>query len=79
DWAPLAADLGEPEAKLDWNHDMLQMKGGEWVYSQRGITIFGRASGNAAIRIAVYQPTTLAEYKASLRPDYGGLKLRERP
>jgi hypothetical protein len=79
DWAPLAADLGEPEAKLDWTHDMLQMKGGEWIYPQRGITIFGRASGNAAIRIAVYHPTTLADYKASLRPDYGGLKLRERP
>lgn len=70
-WAPLAADLGEPEAKLDWYRDTLLMTGGEWVYPARGITIFGRAAGNAALHVAVYTPTTLAEYEASLRPDLG--------
>jgi hypothetical protein len=68
-WPPLAADLGEPEAKLDWYRDIVLMKDGEWVYPARGITIFGRAAGNAALHIAVYAPTTLAEYEASLRPD----------
>lgn len=77
-WAPLAADLGEPEAKLDWHRDTLLMKGGEWVYPARGITIFGRAAGNDALHIAVYSPTTLADYKASLRPDLG-TKLQPRP
>jgi hypothetical protein len=70
-WEPLAADLGEPEAKLDWMRDTLPMKGGEWVYPARGITIFGRAAGNAALHVAVYPPTTLAEYEASLRLDLG--------
>lgn len=68
-WAPLAADLGEPEAKLDWHRDTILMKGGEWVYPARGITIFGRAAGDDALHIAVYAPTTLAEYEASLRPN----------
>jgi hypothetical protein len=74
-WAPLAADLGEPEAKLDWHRDTLLMKGGEWVYPARGITIFGRAAGDDALHVAVYAPTTLAEYEASLRPELG-TKLR---
>src|SRR5688572_6996381 len=77
-WAPLAADLGQPEAKLDWYNDVLLMKGGEWVYPARGITIFGRAAGNAALHIAVYPPTTLAEYQASLRLDLE-TTLRPRP
>jgi len=71
-WAPLAADLGQPEAKLDWYRDTLLMKGGEWVYPARGITIFGRAAGDAALHVAVYAPTTLAEYEKSLRPELGG-------
>jgi hypothetical protein len=71
-WAPLAADLGQPEAKLDWYRDDLLMKDGEWVYPARGITIFGRAAGNAALHIAVYAPTTLTEYETSLRPKLGG-------
>lgn len=74
-WAPLAADLGQPEAKLDWHRDTVLMKGGEWVYPKRGITIFGRAAGDDALHIAVYAPTTLAEYEASLRPELG-TKLR---
>jgi hypothetical protein len=76
-WAPLKADLGEPEAKLDWYRDTLLMKEGEWVYPARGITIFGRAAGDDALHIAVYAPTTLAEYKASLRPELG-TKLHDR-
>jgi hypothetical protein len=68
-WPPLAADLGQPEAKLDWYRDVVLMKEGEWVYPARGITIFGRAAGNAALHIAVYPPTTLADYEANLRPD----------
>jgi hypothetical protein len=74
-WAPLAADLGEPDAKLDWHRDDVLMKGGEWVYPARGITIFGRAAGDDALHIAVYTPTTLATYKAELRPELGGTKL----
>jgi hypothetical protein len=74
-WAPLAADLGQPEAKLDWYRDTILMKAGEWVYPARGITIFGRAAGDAALHIAVYAPTTLKEYEASLRPDLGGTML----
>jgi hypothetical protein len=74
-WAPLKADLGEPQAKLDWHRDTVVMKGGEWVYPARGITIFGRAAGDDALHIAVYAPTTLAEYEATLRPELG-TKLR---
>ena len=70
-WAPLAQDLGEPETKLEWLDSGVATPGGEWVYPARGITVFLDTETNTPRHLAVYPPTTLTEYRDTLRPRFG--------
>lgn len=65
---PLHKDLGEPATRLNWYYGTLSIPTGEWVYPERGITIFLNTTSDKALHIALYQPTTLLEYQRSLRP-----------
>ncbi|MBD2198158.1 MULTISPECIES: hypothetical protein [Calothrix] len=67
-FAPLHQDLGEPATRLDWHYGTLSIPTGEWVYPERGITVFLNTTADKALHIAVYQPTTLSEYERNLRP-----------
>jgi hypothetical protein len=65
---PLHQDLGEPATRLDWHYGTLSIPTGEWVYPERGITVFLNTTADKALHIALYHPTTLSEYQRHLRP-----------
>lgn len=67
---PLAdylAVLGEPEAKLDYTHRDIVRAQGDLVWPSRGIAIAASSEIKNVIRVAIFAPTTLDEYKRSLR------------
>jgi hypothetical protein len=70
-WPPLAQDLGEPEAKLEWIDGSVATPAGEWVYPARGITVFLDTQTSLPRHVAVYAQTSLDEYIESLRPALG--------
>jgi hypothetical protein len=70
----LTAQLGAPTAKLDTYFGVVKVKQGEWVYAERGIALSIDSSGASLSRICVFAPTTLEQYRRSLRLD-----VRQRP
>lgn len=67
---PLAdylAVLGEPEAKLDYTHRDIVRPQSDLVWPSRGISIAASSEIKGVIRVAIFAPTTLDEYKRSLR------------
>ena len=67
--SPILKALGTPAAQLNWWYGTLELPGGEWVYPQRGITLFIDGQKNERLlHIALYSPTTLSTWKATLRP-----------
>jgi hypothetical protein len=67
----LLEDLGEPAAKQDFDHGTLAIPRGEWIYPERGITLFVDTDARALVHVAVYAPTSLATYLDELRPRLG--------
>ncbi len=65
----LHEDLGEPAARLDWAYGTLKIPLGEWVYPERGITVFLNTTADKALHIALYSPADLETYVNVLRPD----------
>jgi hypothetical protein len=61
------AVLGEPEAKLDYTHRDIVRKDSDLVWPSRGIAIAASPEIKGVIRVAIFAPTTLDEYKRSLR------------
>lgn len=74
--APLLADLGDPAERLDWFYGTLAIPRGEWVFPERGITLFLNTDADDALHIALYRPASAAEYLRVLRPNLR--KTRER-
>jgi hypothetical protein len=68
-FARLRDDLGEPVARLDWFYGTLEIPNGEWVYPERGITIFLNTLADKVLHIAVYRCTDLGNYVSTLRPN----------
>lgn len=66
--AALDADLGAPEASRDFVYGTTPMAGGERIYATRGITLFVNPENQFVVHVAVYAPTTVADYLARLRP-----------
>jgi hypothetical protein len=66
----LLQTLGQPAAKLDWDFGTLPLPKGEWVYPQRGITLFMGQSHQTAYHIVLYPATTLKDYQENLRPKF---------
>lgn len=73
DLASLLGALGEPAAKLDTYWGTLPVAQGEWVYPDRGLTLFLSEEDNAIYHLAVFAPISLAYYQENLR-----LPLRKR-
>jgi hypothetical protein len=74
----LVADLGEPEARLDYHHGTLPVEQGEWVFPSRGAALFVDTAADTALHVALYAPVTLEQYLRLLRPHLGKT-LRPRP
>ncbi len=73
-FAALAAQMGEPEAKLDTWFGFARVEAGEWVYAARGIAFAGDSGCRQVHRLWVFAPATLEHYLQTLRVD-----LRQRP
>lgn len=74
--APLLADLGAPAQRLDWFYGTLAIPRGEWIFPERGITLFLNTDADEALHVALYHPASAAEYLRALRPNLR--KTRER-
>ena len=76
DWPALLEQVGEPLAKLDSYLSTLLIPGSEWVYPERGLTLYVNPENEALLRLAVYAPTTLERYESELRLSF---KMRRLP
>ena len=65
----LLTALGSPQAQLDSYLGTLRIENSEWVFPERGITVFVNPDNHLLLRIAVYRPSKLSEYEQSLRLD----------
>ncbi len=65
--ADYVAVLGEPEAKLDYTHRDIVRPQSDLVWPSRGISIAASSEIKGVIRVAIFAPTTIDEYKRSLR------------
>jgi hypothetical protein len=63
----LVAKLGRPAAKLD-AYFQVKMEKSEWVYPDRGLTLFVNPRNHVLISAVGYAPTTLENYRRNLRP-----------
>jgi hypothetical protein len=68
DFAALTADLGEPEERHDYAFGTLAVDDGEWIYARRGITVFVNTDPDRVLHVALYAPTSAADYAERLRP-----------
>ena len=66
----LVAKLGRPAAKLDAFFD-IKMKKSEWVYPERGLTLYVNPENHVLLSAVGYAPTTLKNYLRTLRPITG--------
>jgi len=61
--------LGSPEVKMDSFLGTLPIKESEWVFPGKGITFYINPDNWKLLRIAVYKPIGLSEYKQFFRLD----------
>ena len=65
----LLQSLGEPDAKLDSYHRTFSIPESEWVYAGRGLTLYVDSEDGTLWRVVGFVPTTLDQYKQTLRLD----------
>lgn len=65
----LLQDIGQPEAKLDSYLGTLLIPESEWVYAGRGLTLYVNPENGILLRVAVFVPTTLDDYRQRLQLD----------
>lgn len=75
DLEALLAKIGAPAAKLDSYFNGVLLEKSEWVYPDRGLTLFVEPETHAPLRVAGYPRTTLAEYRKRYRFQ-GGRRVR---
>ncbi|MGY8706517.1 hypothetical protein RAD16_12330 [Bradyrhizobium sp. 18BD] len=61
--------LGEPDAKLDSFLGTFEIKGSEYVYARRGLTLYVNPATTVLLRIAGFAPASLDDYQSNLRLD----------
>lgn len=66
--APLLNAFGEPAIQLDWFYGTLEMPGGEWLFPERGISLFLNQARDRALHLALYAATDQTTYLDRLRP-----------
>ncbi len=65
----LCSELGEPDARFRWHLDIVPVPDGELVYASRGIALFTYPPGKYVMRLAVFAPVMVDEYRESVRLD----------
>jgi hypothetical protein len=68
DFPALVADLGEPDERHDYTFGTLAVDDGEWIFGERGITVYVNTDPDRVLHVALYAPTTAADYADRLRP-----------
>jgi hypothetical protein len=63
----LAAKLGSPTAKLDSYFRNALLEESEWVYPDRGLTLFVEPETQVLLHVAAYPRTSLPEYRRKFR------------
>ena len=63
----LLSELGEPGAKLDCYLGTLFFKEAEWVYPDRGLTLFVDTDSQRLVHIVMFPTTTITTYESEFR------------
>ena len=69
--ADLLNHLGEPEAKFDYHWRTMRIEKGEWVYADRGLTLFLSSDHSRTFQLAVFPRTTMQGYEENFQLDLG--------
>lgn len=67
--ADVLAELGEPAARLDSYLGVFRLDDSEWVYPQRGLTLYVNPENMLLLRLVGYVATDLDTYERQLRID----------
>ena len=76
--ADLLNHLGEPQAKLDYDWGTIQIEKGEWVYADRGLTVFVESDNPTIFHLAVFPRTTMPGYEQNFRLHLGERRFPKR-
>ena len=69
--ADLLNHLGEPQAKFDYDWHMMRIEKSEWVYADRGLTLFLSSDDSRIFHLAVFPRTTMQGYEENFRLHLG--------
>ena len=67
----LLLQLGEPEAKLDYDWGTMRFEKSEWVYPDRGLALFLAPDASSVFHLAAFPPTTMQAYKENFQLHLG--------
>jgi hypothetical protein len=70
----LAPDLGEPDALLDAVLGTVLVHDAERVFAGRGVALHVFPDTGALIRVLVFAPTTVEDYRTRLQPHHEPLR-----
>ena len=70
----LAPELGEPDAVFDAVLGPVLVRDAERVYADRGVALHVFPETGALIRVLVFAPTTVEDYRARLQPHHEPLR-----
>lgn len=63
--------LGEPDARWDYDFDVMTVDGGAWIYPSRGLALFLDPAHETVVRISLFRSCSLDEYAETLQRDTG--------
>lgn len=71
----LIKELGTPTAKLNWDFGTLPCPDSEYIYPDKGITLFLSSDKTRIFHIGLYASTSLDNYLQNIRPNLGKKRL----
>lgn len=63
--------LGEPQAKFNYDWRTMRIEKGEWVYADRGLTLFLSSDHSRVFHLVVFPRTTMQGYEENFQLDLG--------
>jgi len=76
--ADLLNHLREPNAKLDYDWHTVRIEKGEWVYLDRGLTLFLESDQSTIFHLAAFPRTTMQGYQDNFQLHLGERRLPKR-
>lgn len=70
--------LGHPDTRLDATVGLRRGRQNEWVYPERGLTLYVTSDTEHVERVLGFVPTSVEEYTLNLRPNLEGRRLQIR-